>query len=318
MSIIRRHAGVLRGRALVLTVALLPSGYLLLHRFGPGDRPAGSRSAAIAGWTAVWRDDFTGPAGRSVATSRWRYDTGTHYPGGPSGWGNNELETYTTSTNNVYLDGKGHLAIRPIRNIRGGWTSGRLETRRTNFQPSKDASLAFSARIKLPAGGQGYWPAFWMLGAPFRANVHSWPAAGELDVMENVNSQPTIRGTLHCGRVQMGGPCNEPVGQSATYNLGRPAGVAGFHTYTIIWNTSPEQIRWYVDRKPYLTVTSASIGSSTWRSTFDHGFFVLLNVAIGGNLPRNPNSRTRSGAPMLVDDVTVSRNPNGGAGPPPQ
>jgi beta-glucanase (GH16 family) len=272
---------------------------------------------ASGGWVSVWRDDFGGPARSRVSSARWRYDIGARYPGGPSGWGNDELETYTTSTKNVYLDGRGALAIKPIRKGPGRWTSGRLETRRTSFQPSRGASLAFSARIRLPAGGQGYWPAFWMLGAPFRSNVNDWPAAGELDAMENVNNQPTVLGTLHCGPVQLGGPCDETMGLTATYELGQPAGTAGFHTYTVVWNTNPKRIRWYVDDTLYLTVTAGMIGTGTWRSTFDHGFFILLNVAIGGRFPGNPIRTTRSGAPMLVDAVTVAENPSGRAGPPP-
>jgi len=85
----------------------------------------------------------------------------------------------------------------------------------------------------------------------------------------------------------------------------------------VVWNTNPGQIRWYVDDKPYLTITAGMIGRSAWRSTFDHGFFILLNVAIGGSWPGNPNAATLSGAPMLVNDVIVARNPSGSAGPPP-
>lgn len=279
--------------------------------------PGHDQAAANGGWTQVWRDDFTGPAGSPVSSARWRYDTGTHYPGGSPGWGNNELETYTTSTKNVYLDGRGDLAIRPIRNGRGTWTSGRLETQRADFQPSAGTSLAFSARIRLPAGGQGYWPAFWMLGGPFRSDITDWPAAGELDAMENINDQPMVDGTLHCGTLQAGGPCHETTGLTATYNLGRAAGAAGFHTYTVVWNTNPERIRWYVDGKSHLTITAGMIGSSTWRSTFDHGFFILLNVAIGGRWPGNPDTRTVSGQPMLIDKVIVAKNSSGSAGPPP-
>jgi hypothetical protein len=135
-----------------------------------------------------------------------------------------------------------------------------------------------------------------MLGSPFRFDITDWPRAGELDAMENINNQPTVYGTLHCGTVQLGGPCHEPTGLTATYYLEQPTAATRFHTYTVVWNTNPEQIRWYVDDKPYLTITAGMIGSSTWRSTFDHGFFILLNVAIGGSWPGNPNAATVSGA----------------------
>jgi beta-glucanase (GH16 family) len=316
MRIINKWHGVMRRREPMLAVALLASGCGALRGREPAGMSTPTPAAANGGWTQVWRDDFTGPAGNRVSAARWRYDTGTHYPGGPANWGNNELESYTTSTTNVYLDGHGDLAIRPIRNGRGEWTSGRLETRRTNFMPPTGASLAFSARIKLPAGGQGYWPAFWMLGASFRSNVHDWPASGELDAMENIDNQPTVRGTLHCGVVALGGPCREPTGLTATYDLGTPARIAGFHTYTVVWNTKPRRIRWYVDDRLYLAVTPSMIGSNTWRSTFDHGFFTVLNVAIGGLLPGNPTATTVSGRPMLIDNVIVAVNHRGNADPP--
>ena len=304
---------VLRRRGTMLAVALLASACGVR----PASPPRHDQGAASGGWTQVWYDDFTGPAGSPVSSARWRYDTGTHYPGGSLGWGNDEVETYTTSTSNVYLDGSGDLAIRPIRDGRGKWTSGRLETQRTDFQPPKGTSLTFTARIRLPAGGQGYWPAFWMLGGPFRRNITDWPAAGELDAMENINNQPAVHGTLHCGTVHLGGPCHETTGLTATYDLGQAAAAAGFHTYTVVWNTNPKRIRWYVDGKPYLTVTVGMIGSRTWRATFGHGFFILLNVAIGGRWPGNPDTTTLSGAPMLVDNVIVARNSSGSAGPPP-
>ena len=302
---------VLRRHGTMLAVALLVSAC-----GGVPLTDASGHDAANGGWTQVWRDDFTGPAGSPVSSALWRYDTGTHYPGGSPGWGNDELETYTTSTQNVYLDGRGDLAIRPIRNGRGTWTSGRLETH-SDFQPSEGTSLAFSARIRLPAGGQGYWPAFWMLGEPFRSDITDWPAAGELDAIENINNQPTVQGTLHCGTVYVGGPCHETTGLTSTYNLGQAAATAGFHTYTVVWNTNPKRIRWYVDGKLYLTITAGMIGTSTWRSTFGHGFFILLNVAIGGRWPGNPDTATLSGQPMLVNNVIVAKNPSGSAGPPP-
>ena len=172
-------------------------------------------------------------------------------------------------------------------------------------------SLAFSARIKLPAGGQGYWPAFWMLGKP-----GSWPSGGELDAMENFDNEPEVRGTLHCGPSAVGGPCHEPTGVTSTHALGKPAGSVGFHTYTIVLNTSPERATWYVDDTPYMTVDAATIGPDIWHSTFKHDFTVLLNVAIGGNVPGNPDAATHSGSPMLVDNVAVAVNGSADAGPP--
>src|SRR5260370_12917751 len=103
----------------------------------PSSTPTHDQAAASNGWTQVWSDDFTGPPGSPVSSARWRYDTGTHYPGGTPGWGNNEVETYTTSTSNVYLDGRGDLAIRPLRDSRGNWTSARLETLSRSPPPTR-------------------------------------------------------------------------------------------------------------------------------------------------------------------------------------
>ena len=254
-----------------------------------GDASTHDPVAASGGWTGVWRDDFSGPAGSRVSSARWRYDTGTQYPGGPPGWGNDELETYTASTQNVYLDGRGDLAIRPIRSGRGRWTSGRIETQRTDFQPSAGTSLAFSARIRLPAGGPGYWPAFWMLGGRFAptsttgrrpANSTRWRT-----------STTSRRCAARCTAARSGtadhATNHRPDGHVRPRSA---AGAAGFHTYTVVWNTNPKRIRWYVDDKPYLTITAGMIGSSTWRSTFGHGFFILLNVAIGGRWPGDPGT----------------------------
>src|SRR6266508_4726318 len=143
-----------------------------------------------AGWTLNFVDDFTGAAGSGVS-GNWRYTTGTSYPGGPANFGTGEVETMTSSTNNVALDGSGNLRITPRRDSAGSWTSGRIETNRTDFQPPAGGKMRVEARIQLPAvsgaGALGYWPAFWMLGEPYRGNWWNWPGVGEMDLMESVN-----------------------------------------------------------------------------------------------------------------------------------
>src|SRR3954471_20559390 len=125
--------------------------------------------SAPAGMTTVFSDDFTGAAGTGLNTANWQYDTGTSYPGGAANWGTGEVETMTSSTSNVSLDGNGNLLITPRRDASGNWTSGRIETNRTDFQPPAGGKLRVQARIQLPnvtgAAAKGYWPAFWMLGA---------------------------------------------------------------------------------------------------------------------------------------------------------
>ena len=103
-----------------------------------------------SGWTQVFLDDFNGSAGTGVSTANWQYDTGTSYPGGAANWGTGEVETMTSSTNNVALDGNGNLLITPRRDASGNWTSGRIETNRTDFQPPAGGKLRVEARIQLP------------------------------------------------------------------------------------------------------------------------------------------------------------------------
>ena len=263
-----------------------------------------------SGWSLVWSDDFTGAAGTPVNGANWLYDLGTSYPGGAGNWGTGEIETMTNSTANVYQDGAGNLAIKPIRAADGSWTSGRIETQRTNFQPPAGGKLRIEGRIQMPnvtgAAAQGYWPAFWTLGAPFRGVYTNWPSVGEIDVMENVNGANTVWGTLHCG-VAPGGPCNEFNGIGGNRACPGATCQSAFHTYSIEWDrsVSPEQLRWYVDGQQYHSVSASQVDATTWANATNHGYFIILNVAMGGSWPGNPTASTASGVPMLVDYVAV-------------
>jgi hypothetical protein len=269
--------------------------------------------AKAASWNLVWGDDFNGSAGSSVDTTNWLFDTGTGYPNGAPNWGTHEIETNTNSTNNVSLDGNGHLAITPVRDANGNWTSGRIETQRTDFAAPAGGAMAVEASIQLPnvtgATAQGYWPAFWMLGSAFRGNYANWPSIGEIDAMENVNGDDVEHGTLHCG-VTPGGPCNEKLGLGGTANCAPTTCQAGFHTYRIEVDrsTTPEEVRWYLDGVEFWHVASNAPGmdATTWANTIQHGFFIILNVAIGGDFPGGPPAATtQSSASMLVDYVHV-------------
>jgi beta-glucanase (GH16 family) len=271
--------------------------------------------AATPTWTQTWSDEFNGPANMGVNTSNWLYDTGTGYHGGANNWGTHEVETMSSSTTNVYQDGVGHLVIKPIFN-NGIWTSGRIETRSSNFAAPSGGQLAIEASIQLFPGitattAQGYWPAFWMLGAAFRHVYTNWPSIGEIDAMENINGNNTVYGTFHCG-VAPGGPCNEMVGMQG-HTPCSPNCQGTFHTYRveIDRSTSPEEIRWYVDGIQYWQVYSNTAGmdATTWAKAVDHGFFIIFNIAMGGNLPGNPTASTTSGVPMVVDYVRVYTSP---------
>ncbi|WP_327137808.1 glycoside hydrolase family 16 protein [Streptomyces sp. NBC_01340] len=285
-----------------------------------------SAPTAPAGWSQVFVDDFTGAAGSGVNTSNWQYDTGTSYPGGAANWGTGEVETMTSSTNNVALDGNGNLLITPRRDASGNWTSGRIETTRTDFQPPAGGKLRVEARLQMPnvtgAAAKGYWPAFWTLGAPYRGNYQNWPSVGELDIMENVQGLNTEWATMHCG-TNPGGPCNETSGIGGNTPCAGTTCQAGFHTYAMEWDrsTSPEEIRFYLDGVNFHTVKANQVDATTWANATNHGYFVILNVAMGGGFPDafggGPDSGTEPGHPLVVDYVQVLQASGSGTTPPP-
>ncbi|MFE4963491.1 glycoside hydrolase family 16 protein [Streptomyces sp. NPDC056660] len=289
--------------------------------------PASASAPGVpSGWSQVFLDDFNGTAGTGVSTSNWQYDTGTSYNGGPANWGTGEVESMTSSTTNVALDGSGNLKITPVRDASGNWTSGRIETTRTDFQPPAGGKLRVEARIQMPNvtgnAALGYWPAFWMLGAPYRGNYQNWPGVGELDIMENVQGLNTVWATMHCG-TSPGGPCNETTGLGSSTACPNTTCQSGFHTYTMEWDrsVSPEAIRFYVDGVNYQTVTASQVDATTWANATNHGFFVILNVAMGGGFPAafggGPTSATESGHPMVVDYVQVLQASGSGTTTPP-
>ncbi|MFI1564948.1 glycoside hydrolase family 16 protein [Streptomyces sp. NPDC020490] len=291
--------------------------------------PSANASAPTppSGWTQVFLDDFNGAAGSGVNTANWLYDTGTSYPGGAANWGTGEVETMTNSTSNVSLDGNGNLRITPLRAPSGRWTSGRIETQRTDFQPPSGGKLRVEARLQMPnvtgTAAEGYWPAFWMLGAPFRGNYQNWPGVGELDIMENVQGLNKVWATMHCG-TNPGGPCNETSGIGNSVACPNTTCQSGFHTYAMEWDrsVSPEAIRFYVDGVNYHTVTASQMDATTWANATNHGFFVILNVAMGGGFPDafggGLDADTQPGHPMVVDYVQVLQAGGGsGTTPPP-
>jgi beta-glucanase (GH16 family) len=248
--------------------------------------------------TTVWRDEFDGPARATFDRAKWTADTG----GG--GFGNQELEFYTTDTSNVALDGQGHLVItaraEPATTKDTCWygrclyTSARLKTEGLFAQ----AYGRFEARIRIPRG-QGVWPAFWLLGADIGSV--GWPACGEIDVMENIGREPRlIHGTMH-------GP-----GYSGGNGIGRPdslptgAFADDFHVFAVQWQ--PGDIRWFMDGNEYHHVTNNDLPAGT-RWVFDHPFFVIVNFAVGGGWPGSPDASTTFPQTMVVDYVRVSHSP---------
>jgi beta-glucanase (GH16 family) len=246
----------------------------------------------------AWHDEFDGPAGASFDRAKWVADTGG------KGFGNQERQFYTTRAENAALDGDGHLVItaraEPSSSSYECWygrclyTSTRLKTKGLFAQTYG----RFEARIRIPRG-QGLWPAFWMLGDDI--DVVHWPQSGEIDIMENIGREPTIaHGTLHGpGYSGAGG-----IGRADT--LARGAYADDFHIFAVAWR--PSEIRWYVDGREYHRMTPADLPPGT-KWVFDHPLFLLLNVAVGGGWPGDPDASTTFPQQMVVDYVRAYREP---------
>jgi beta-glucanase (GH16 family) len=244
------------------------------------------------GYALIWSDEFNGKNGSLPDPAKWTYDVGG------TGWGNHELEYYTTRRENARIE-NGNLVITARQELYKApdgtefdYTSARLKTQGLFSQ----AYGRFEARIKLPAG-QGLWPAFWMLGDNFGSA--GWPKCGEIDIMENVGKEPGINhGSLH-------GPSSTAATSDLTATISLPAGQQlsdGFHVYAVEWE--PDAIRFYLDANLYATFSAAQWPpGGTW--VFDHRFFLILNVAIGGDWPGSPDDSTEFPQTMLVDYVRV-------------
>jgi hypothetical protein len=254
--------------------------------------------SAPSGWTTVFSDNFAGPAGSAPSAQNWFYDIGT-------GYGTGEIENTTDSTSNVYLDGNGHLDITAVDN-NGTWTSGRIESTRDDFEAPPGGELEMTASIEQPnpSNGLGYWPAFWALGSPMRAGG-GWPQSGEIDMMEDVNGLNEASQTLH----DSAGSSGSPLTACATSGC-----QTGYNTYSVIvnrTNTSAEYLQFLMDGTVTDTITEASVGTTAWEDAIDHGFFIIFDLAMGGNYPDGecgctaPASATTSGATMSVAYVAA-------------
>ena len=247
--------------------------------------PAGGR------WNLAWSDEFDGPNGSRPDPSRWQFEVAGN------GWGNHELEYYTDRPENSRVD-QGKLIIEARREDYTGkdgvtrqYTSARLITRSIFSQ----AYGRFTARIKLPRG-QGMWPAFWLLGDDIEKV--SWPACGEIDIMENIGKEPaSVHGSMH------GPGYSGELDFTSTYKLpGGPKFSDDFHVFAIEWE--PNVVRFYTDEYLYATFVRVQLPSGK-KWVFDHPFFIILNLAVGGDWPGPPDSTTEFPQQMLVDYVRV-------------
>lgn len=269
-----------------VTAALLPGTASADQAQGSGHSGKGTRAVAFS-------DDFDGPAGAPVDEAKWQTETGDNVD-------NHERQYYTSGADNAALDGNGNLVITARKENPGDYqcwygkceyTSARLNTAGRFTQTHGHVE----ARIKVPRG-QGMWPAFWMLGDDIGSA--GWPACGEIDVMENVGFEPdTVHGTLHGPGYSGSG------GVGAGYTLPDGAAFADdFHTFAIDW--SPGSVSWSVDGTVYQTRTPADVGGNEW--VFDKPFFLILNLAVGGDWPGDPDGSTSFPQQMTVDYVRVT------------
>lgn len=237
-------------------------------------------------WELVWNDEFEGTAGTSPDATKWTYDIGN----GSSGWGNQELEYYTNRPDNVQLDGNGNLLITAKKESYGGYayTSARIKTQGLFSQ----AYGKIEARIKTPYGS-GIWPAFWMLGD--NVETVSWPQCGEIDIMELKGNSPNIvHGTLHGPGYSGGSAITKAFGlQNSRFDQ-------DFHVFAVEWRD--QQIDFFVDGFLYQRVNASDV-SGEW--VYNHPFFIILNVAVGGNFVGYPTDGTLFPQNMYVDYVRV-------------
>lgn len=260
--------------------------------------PARADQPDVSAAAVAFSDTFDGPAGAAVDSSKWQIETGDNV-------NNHERQYYTSGNKNAALDGQGHLVITARRenpaDYRCWYGTCQYTSARLNTAGKFTAQYGHvEARLKVPRG-QGMWPAFWMLGTPV-----NWPDSGEIDVMENVGFEPsTVHGTIHGPGYSGSG------GIGAAYSL--PNGQAfadAFHTFAVDW--APDSITWSVDGNVYQRRTPADLGGRQW--VFNKPFFLILNLAVGGYWPGDPDGSTVFPQQLVVDHVSVATgdSPTGG------
>ncbi|VUC25311.1 unnamed protein product [Clonostachys rosea] len=249
---------------------------------------------AINGFKLTWGEDFKGDAGVPPDSTAWTIALDIQT--------NNELQTYTTSNKNLQLSGGETLQIVPVKGSNGAWSSARIESK-ASYTPQPGKKMRWQAGIRMgtSANRKGLWPAWWMLGDSMRHGT-DWPMCGELDIFEQINGLMEGFGTIHCQQPE-GGICNEPKGRGVTTTIPDNE----FHSWGLVvdrtsnnWQT--ETIQWLRDGIPFSTVTGAEIGDQGVWSTLAHSpFYMLLNVAVGGSLPGDPDASTESGYGNMME-----------------
>lgn len=237
---------------------------------------------SYGGWDLVWADEFNGS---QIDLNNWTHELGDH------GWGNNELQNYTSNPANSFVS-NGKLIIEAKEDGNGGYTSARMMT----ADKQEYMFGRIDIRAKLPEG-QGIWPALWMLGSNFWDS--GWPSCGELDIMELVGHEPgKTHGTAHWGPQGTG----TSIPASAHYTL--PGGEKfseKFHVFSLVWDFN--SVRWYMDDILFNEINEATVGNENY--PFNQDFFFIFNIAVGGNWPGSPDATTQFPQQMIVDYVRL-------------
>jgi beta-glucanase (GH16 family) len=249
----------------------------------PTDSTGYTTPTSYPGYHLAWSDEFSG---NTLNTQNWGFDIGNS-----NGWGNQELEYYTSSTNNVFVSA-GNLIIEARQESNNGfnYTSGRIKTE--GIQQFTYGRI--DIRAKLPVL-HGMWPALWMLGS--NINTVPWPGCGETDIMELVGSNPSrVTGSMHWQNSD---------GTEGTYNnnyfLSTGDFSQQFHVFSLAWKK--DSVQFFVDDQLYVNGSIANVTSGTY--PFNLPFFFIFNVAVGGNFPGNPDNTTVFPQRMFVDYVRV-------------
>ncbi len=257
--------------------------------------PHGPVSWQPGNWNVIWQDEFDGAAGTAPDPTRWTYDLGG------DGWGNKELQNYTSSPTNAAMDGAGNLVITARAEMSGtnAYSSARITTKGL----FERAYGRYEARMKLPKG-RGLWPAFWIMGTD--VDTVGWPQAGEVDVMEERGSDVSlIYGSIH-------GPTTPKTDLPVTAAITVPGGAdADFHVYAFEWD--PTNLVFLMDETPYLQITPQRRPDyAPW--VWNHPFYILVNLAVGGLFGGPPDATTPFPATLTVDYVRVSVRTDSDAG----
>ncbi|MFZ1395318.1 MAG: glycoside hydrolase family 16 protein [Candidatus Promineifilaceae bacterium] len=274
---------MIRKTILLITLLLLAACSAATAAPTPTATPAPTPTPAWVreGWNLVWQDEFDGP---EIDLANWTHEVGGH------GWGNGEAQYYSDDPKNSYIE-DGVLVIQALKeNVSGKlYTSARLSSQgKVEVQYGR-----IEARIQIPVG-QSLWPAFWMLGT--NIDEVGWPFCGEIDIMENIGSEPSlIHGTVHGPRYSGG----DGVGTSRRL----PGGARytdNFHVFAIEWEE--DEIRWYVDDQMYQKLTPTAVPGE-W--VYNHEFYIILNLAVGGEWPGYPDGTATFPQTMKIDYVRI-------------